>query len=403
MSVRYDLAEMEQEVNDLFLNLNDLATASDSFYSVDQVLPEDGKTYRIFLYRLASYSDFLLPGALESRGIVFREDAPGVWNLVCRPPEKFFNWNENPFTMNMDLTKIKYGMVKEDGSLISTYTDGTGALRLKTKGSLFSEQCVEAAKWLDSTEAVKLKNTMSSLEHVGWTINCEWTSPLNRVVVPYQTDRLIVLNARHRQSGVYMERVMLERHFGEFAVEVSTMQPHEVKDAVGTEGIVAFFGNDEAVRFMKVKADAYLVLHKLKDGVNQPNALFEAVIHDQIDDLRASFASDPAVQLMIQLMEDKVSKYYNHFVDIVDALWEDHVHITDRKTFAVTVQQKTKEHFPLDSGAAFSALMNRFLGRDPAVRDLFIRSAQARVVGEYKTQVVQALKDANLGASGVEA
>ncbi|MFT2622084.1 RNA ligase, partial [Escherichia coli] len=44
--------------------------------------------------------------------------------IASRPMEKFFNLNETPFTMNLDLSKVKYMLAKEDGSLVSTYLDG---------------------------------------------------------------------------------------------------------------------------------------------------------------------------------------------------------------------------------------------------------------------------------------
>ena len=43
--------------------------SNEAFYFVDQSVGDCD--YRIFLYRLASYTEFCLPGALESRGITF--------------------------------------------------------------------------------------------------------------------------------------------------------------------------------------------------------------------------------------------------------------------------------------------------------------------------------------------
>lgn len=387
----------------MFVDLCNLSTLSNVFYHTDQIGP-DGRTYRIFLYRLASYADWLHPAALESRGIMFRNNGAD-WELVCLPMEKFHNWNECPFTMNVDLTKIIYSMVKEDGSLISTYTDANACLQLKTKGSLHSEQAVNATAWLKAgqdSEVDKLLKTFESLEHAGWTLNCEWTSPLNRIVVPYQEDKLIVLNARHRKGGMYMERTMLEQFIpARFLVPISGCSVEDVAGLVGTEGIVAFFGNHADPRFMKVKADAYLILHRLKDGVNQPHALFGAVVHDQIDDLRASFAADRAVQVMINAMEELVIPAYNEFVAVTGELFQEHRNL-DRKEFAITMQQKTKERLPLAAGAAFNAAMNMYLERSVKMVDSFIKSSQDRIVGEYKTKVVEALKEANLSTANTQ-
>lgn len=372
----------------LFTNLSNLEAQSSAFYHVDQV-GADGATYRIFLYRLASYSDWLYPDALESRGIMFRK-AGDEWTLACLPMEKFHNWNENPFTTGLDFDQIEYSMVKEDGSLISSYMGADGELYLKTKGSLQSEQARAAMAWLKHPDNQELYNKVVEFEANGWTVNLEWTSPLNRIVVPYQEDKLIVLNARSRHTGKYMGRQTLQDIFGEFVVPVLDIPVHEVAAMEKGEGIVVFFGNEASPRMVKVKADAYLVLHRLKDGVNQPNALFEAVVHEAVDDLRASFADDPAVQTMISVMEKLVRDAFHQFIAAIDALFLAHRDL-DRKSFAIRMQEATKELIPLDAGAAFNVLMNKYLQRDERLIDSFVKSAQGRVVAEYKQKVTELL------------
>ncbi len=372
----------------LFAELMALETASDAFYFVDQVGP-DGGNYRIFLYRLASYTDFLLPSGQESRGITFRQ-VEDSWTLVSAPPEKFFNMNENPITMGLDYEKVEYSMVKEDGSLISSYSGADDKLYLKTKGSLHSDQAKAAMAWLRKPENHALHYEVEAMEIAGWTVNMEWTSPLNRIVVPYQEDKLIVLNARSRHTGKYMGRQTLQDIFGEFVVPVLDIPVHEVAAMEKGEGIVVFFGNEASPRMVKVKADAYLVLHRLKDGVNQPNALFEAVVHEAVDDLRASFADDPAVQTMISVMEKLVRDAFHQFIAAIDALFLTHRDL-DRKSFAIRMQEATKELIPLDAGAAFNVLMNKYLQRDERLIDSFVKSAQGRVVAEYKQKVTELL------------
>lgn len=76
----------------------------------------DDTYYRIFNYRLASYSDFILPSALECRGIMFEVDFGGRYvNLVCRPMKKFFNVNEvSDDVMLLAETLIKQGRLSQD-------------------------------------------------------------------------------------------------------------------------------------------------------------------------------------------------------------------------------------------------------------------------------------------------
>lgn len=377
----------------LFKELMQLSESSEAFYSVDQV-GLDGESYRIFLYRLGSYTDFMLPSGTESRGIMFRLRDDGEHYLVCRPPEKFFNMNENPLTMGLDYTQVVHSMVKEDGSLISSYVGVDGAIYLKTKGSLHSDQAAAAMRWLNgsSERATQLQSAIAYAELDGYTVNCEWTSPLNRIVVQYTTESLVVLNARNRMTGEYMDRAGLLARFGDSTVELLEIPVEEVAGLQKGEGIVVFFGNAHTPRFVKVKADAYLILHRLKDGVNQPNALFEAVIHEAVDDLRASFADDTSVQLMIQTMEDLVAHSYNHFCATIEHVFTQHTAL-DKKDFAIRTQAAFKEIIPADAGAAFTVAINRYIGRPDRMADCFTRSAQARIVAEYKTAMEQLLQE----------
>ena len=81
-----------------------------------------GKTYRIFNYNLANYPSFKLDAALECRGVTFEIDSEGQFvELVSLPMQKFFNYQENPFTEGLEDEKILVAMDKQDGSLISTF------------------------------------------------------------------------------------------------------------------------------------------------------------------------------------------------------------------------------------------------------------------------------------------
>ena len=64
---------MNSYMKNLWNDLMALCASNEAFYFVDQT--KDGDKYRVFTYRLASYSDFLLPNALECRGHTFRLDA----------------------------------------------------------------------------------------------------------------------------------------------------------------------------------------------------------------------------------------------------------------------------------------------------------------------------------------
>ena len=208
---------LTQRQREIYDNLLRYTQTGESFYFVDQVW--EGVTYRIFAYRLASYTDFMQPDALEGRGIMFELDASGQpVRLACRPMHKFFNLNENPSTMNLDLSRnnIEIVMDKADGSLISTWTDHNGKLQLKSKTSLFSDQVQMAWKALkaeppcsfttpeDETIDITLLGWLNHIASTGLvTVNLEYVGPDNRIVLGYEKAQLRVLNTRELATGEY--------------------------------------------------------------------------------------------------------------------------------------------------------------------------------------------------------
>lgn len=372
----------------LFNQLMQLSEASESFYFSD-MKGEDNALYRIFLYRLGSYSEFLLPSALESRGTMYRQLDNGEWRLVCRPFTKFFNWKENPFTMNLDFSKAQTIMVKEDGSLISTYLDANGILQLKSKGSVKSEQVFAARAWLNNHpdfEALLYENTAT-----GFTVNCEWTSPLNRIVESYSTEKLTVLGAREMSSGMYVSHDALVKRYGADRV-VRTIQiaPEDVSAMPTGEGVVVFFGNGASAgsNFTKIKTERYCTLHKLKDGVNNPNALFDAVLNEQVDDLKASFSDDGQVQMFVEVMESLVNTSFNQFCKIIRTV-HSQLRDADRKTYAVQSKVVLQELLPEHQvGAAHSICMMKYLSKEYDYKSAFSKSSKSGIVDLYRRQIV---------------
>lgn len=373
----------------MFEDLMRLCETDESFYYSD-MRGEDGYLYRIFLYRLGSYSSFLLPGALESRGVMYRQEDHGFWTLVCRPMTKFFNWNENPFTTNLDFSHTEAIMVKEDGSLISTYIDGNGFLQLKSKGSIKSEQAIAARNWLKQHpeyEANLYQDTANGL-----TVNCEWTSPLNRIVEVYEVDRLIVIGARMRQSGLYAAHsVLVERYGQENVVKLLNVAPEEVEGMDVGEGVVIFFGNHAPAgsNFVKIKTGRYRTLHKLKDGVNNPGALYDAVLEERTDDLKSAFSDNAFIQKSIALMESLVVPQFNHYCKVVLAIHNQHKHC-DRKTYAVGIKAMLLSELPEQQAAvAHGVCMMLYLGREYDLKETFSKATKVIITNQYAAQLTE--------------
>lgn len=330
----------------LYNNLLKLTQDSEAFYFMDY-----GR-YRVFNYRLASYTDFLAPDALEARGIMFymHGDNLDIPHLVCRPFKKFFNKDENPFTMDLDWSpeNIAKVAVKEDGSIISSYIDvPTDALRLKSKQSLFSEQTAMANDFLALAYNTGLRNEVEKKTRQGWTVIFELVSPTNRIVLEYPRTELRVLGVRSNLTGELLNREHFIQECPEihkaWCDEFDYIDPAMVPLMGGIEGYVYTFKDGTMV---KLKTDWYKALHHLKDSVNATRHLFEAVIDERIDDVKAMFATDQFTMDRIKAMEDLVIPKYNHLVKTVEDFYRDNKDL-DRKSFALKGQQELKSFFSL--------------------------------------------------------
>lgn len=361
----------------LYQNLM-ICCSNEAFYFQDFVADDVNETlYRIFNYRQASYTDFCLPGALECRGIMFEiSDAGEVLRLVSRPMAKFFNAMECPFSDINSIfsdpgSNISEVDDKADGSLISSYINYCGELKLKTKGSPKSDQAIAAMYWLNCRDELLLEFT--EITQNAFTINCEWCAPDNRIVLPYETGHLQVLNIRDNDSGEYLSRADIIAQAPEIAKHLvqdkvlpkgpngtweETLQL--VRAETGIEGYVIKFNNN---LWVKIKTDAYKALHWSKDSINTPRRLFEACVLETVDDLKDMFSTDTLAIAQINKMEDFVRPIYNGICDRVEDFVDKNKHL-DRKDFAIKAQQELDKTL-----GEFHLAMKLYSGKDVSYKE----------------------------------
>lgn len=344
----------------MFNSLEALVASGEVFYRQEFNL--DGKRYWIYNYRLASYTDFERSFGRECRGHMFEVDEHNhPVRLAALPMQKFHNLNECPLTMGLDLSKVDTVELKADGSLMSTFQHDC-FLRMKSKGSLFSEQAVDAQRWVTDV-ALDLKYKLMQAEIDGYTVNLEWCAPHNRIVIGYAKAHLKVLNARHRDTGQYMDRVEIEQRFGDYAIDRVDTYGKSVAEFVQSipamqddiEGYVCRIGD----LWFKVKTEKYMSLHHAKDSINNPRRLFEAVVDEGVDDLRSMFAHDDLAIKQIDEMQTKVVAMYNHLVRLVEEYYNANK-AGDRKTYAIGAQK-----LELNGLKLLGLAMNMYLGKDP--------------------------------------
>ena len=354
----------------LYTNLMSLVADNEAFYYVDHAL--NSCIYRVFTYRLASYTDFLEPDALESRGHMFRLDLEGnMLELASWSLEKFFNFEENPMTIGLDLSGVKFIHEKRDGSLINTYLHEE-KLCVKSKTALASDQALDANRILHENERMySVCNGFTLSDH---TVSLEYTSPENRIVLPYQIHELKILAVRDNRNGEYVDydylyhhypELMTRNHTDEFDLSDMDAGVQSIYDMKGIEGFV--IGLDSGQRF-KVKTAEYFSLHRAKDSIQSDKNLFAVALNDATDDLRTMFHDDQYTLDRIERMEKLVMPVFNHLVASVEAYYKENKNLS-QKDYAVKGQKE------LDR-IGFHLSMQLFNGKIPEYKKMILKNCE---------------------------
>ena len=383
------LFHMITKAQKLYENLMELSSDEESpFYHIDHVNPHDGKTYRVFSYRLGSYTDFLAEDALECRGHMFLMGKES--ELVSLPFPKFFNLHENPFTMELNFANdnVDYIATKEDGSLITSYLDYGMNVRYKSKISLTSTMAEEAYRLAqimkDEETDETLHEVVRRLENRNYTVIMEYVSPNNRIVLPYDECSLVVLGVRSRDDFSFMAfSEMREAGLGPFLVhnhlphilEYSSVESfvNSVHEMKGIEGYVIRLKDGKMV---KIKTDEYVSLHHAKDSVTAPKRLMQVVLEEASDDLRQMFEDDPQALREIDNMEHFVTRLVNHLVKGAESFYEAHRSL-ERKDFAIKGQKE------LDRDQ-FSIVMGMYSGKEIDYKKYVMKNAK-KYLEDYVT------------------
>ena len=363
----------QKTIKSLFDNLMNLCSDdSNTFFFVDTTSSMQSK-FRIFSYYIASYSEWLKPDALECRGIMFElDDNNNPIRIAARPPKKFFNLFENPFTEDIKDDQVGLAFKKEDGSLISSFID-KGELFLKSKGSLFSQQVLDAQKWLYDERRKPLLECLKWYAENGITINMEWVSPDNRVVLTYEEPRLIILNARHNITGEYidLEDLVKDQTINQYMVDNHPFETineliKEVQELKDQEGYVVY-NSKGAEPVFKIKCPWYVHLHSVKSSVSSDKNLWEAVAEGVSDDIKALFETDKASLDRIAKFESIYKKQFSFVYKTAIEIYNK-LRGYSRKDYAIESQSILNE---IGYPQLFNIVMRLYLnGPDESIVDL---------------------------------
>jgi len=349
----------------LWDDLMKLVSENESFYFVDQKLEVNLRTFRIFNYRIASWTEFQLPNALNCRGTMFEitEDGKPL-RLASLSMHKFFNLGEG--NVQPDLSLLEGVELKVDGSLISTYIVD-GELFLKSKGSLFSEQALDAMKWLNQPENATFKTLLFNSTMNNYTVNMEWLSPNNRIVIGYEIPHLKVLNIRSNADGNYVRRELTPSLQPYWIDVIDVSDPVKfvasIPDVKGIEGYVLKFSDG---LWIKCKGSQYVTLHTLASNLRIPRHLYETVINECVDDVIGLFAHDLIMINKITQMQNHVAKQYNNVIVKVEQFYDQNK-LLDRKTYAIKCKQELSQ-------VLFGLCMSRYLGKEVKYKQFMLKN-----------------------------
>lgn len=385
------MPNLSENIQKLYNDLISLTFNNENFFFTDQVTPMQTKV-RIFNYRLAGFSDWQLPGALECRGIMFKMDEDKPVSLLSRPMEKFFNYAEVKAWEKLNGSPASIGdviesvMIKEDGSLISTFDD-SGYLGLKSKGSIQSEQSSDAMTLIYAHS--NLRTRLYELATTGYTVNMEYVSEKNRIVIGYDTPQLIILNVRNNETGEYVpyhslfgDPILRNYLVKQENVEIINLDEFvkEVYNMTGIEGYVVKTNKG----FVKIKTEWYVNLHRTKDSINSNKDLFLNIAENTIDDLKQLFLEDVISLKKIDAFETMFLSRLNDLISLAFRRVEENKG-KSRKDFAIALSSDLTP----DGRIIFGPLMKYYVETDKEklvknIIDMMAKNYSDFIPDEYK-------------------
>jgi RNA ligase len=295
----------------------------------------------------------------ECRGLIF-DTLSG--RLLSRPYHKFFNVGERPELRmdEVDMSAHHVILEKLDGSMIRPIAvpgdKHTGEFRLGTKAGV-TDVAMNAEVWVAKHPRYSDFIRMALAHNM--TPIFEWCSRKNRIVVDYPVDRLVLTAVRDNEKGSYVPHRVLRNFAKDYDLDVvkvidsNSDNIHELVDTIraweSDEGVVVRFDAPRATAWqgaghmMKIKADAYLVLHRSKDAISHEKNIIEVVVNDQVDDLIPVLTDDDAKRLRdfqraFWMSVDDVAS------EMVDVYLDGGVDIVEQKDFAQQFVHSQPKH-----------------------------------------------------------
>jgi T4 RnlA family RNA ligase len=209
------------------------------------------------------------------------------------------------------------------------------------------------------------KSEMEHLVRLNYTINMEYTSPSNHVFVSYPQTQLTVLSIRSHVDGQTLfgsrlKTFLLENNFPAILNHLVAFEPilsdvtHKqllqdtYRELHGEGYVVEIIQLDRPSYLVKIKTQKYFTIHGDYGTADSPRSLFEAIITQNLDDLKALFKDDTETLKRINDMEQNIRPKYNRMIESIEQFYQIHKHLS-KKDFArsITMNENMEIYLPL--------------------------------------------------------
>lgn len=179
---------------------------------------------------------------------------------------------------------------------------------------------------------------------LNYTVDMEYTSPVNHVVVSYSESRLTVLSIRSHVDGqtlfgTQLKKFLLDNnllavldHLVSFQSVPSHVNHKQLLEDIAREPngegyVVQIIQPDQSSYLVKIKTQRYLQIHRDGQPADSPRSLFEAIINEHADDLRGLFQNDTERLKKIEEMEENIRPKYNRMIEAIEQFYRTNKHL----------------------------------------------------------------------------
>lgn len=313
-------------------NISDVLPHIEGMKEFIVVEKPEGYTYIDYVYVDNSSFDNAIRS--ECRGLIFDTKTGAI---LRRPFEKFFNYGEKDTYDSIDWSHDHFVMDKRDGSMIAPFIlNGEVVLATRAGVTDHAKKAEELIDW-------RTRGELQMAIQWGYTPIFEWTSPENRIVLPYEKSELRLLAMRNIISGEYLPLHELRGWSMIFNIElVDVFETKLTKDSIFSfretakdiEGFVVFF--PKLNLHIKIKTDDYTKMHRAVSFLDRENMILPVVLDNLYDDILPALSEENQKRV-----KDYAAKVHEELTSILDGLYillEDIQKMSTRKEQAIWIQ-----------------------------------------------------------------